>query len=91
MDIRIFVDTPLDICFTRRLKRDVTERGRTLDSVIAQYRETVRPMSLQCVEPTKRYADILIPRGGRNDVAIDLLVSRIHDMLADHHQGTGKK
>ena len=91
MDIRVFVDTPLDICFTRRLERDVTERGRTLDSVIAQYRETVRPMYLQCVEPTKRYADILIPRGGRNDVAIDLLVSRIHDMLADHHQGTGKK
>lgn len=91
MDIRVFVDTPLDICFTRRLERDVTERGRTLDSVIAQYRETVRPMYLQCVEPTKRYADILIPRGGRNDVAIDLLVSRIHELLADHHQGTGKK
>ena len=83
MDIRVFVDTPLDICLARRLERDVTERGRTLVSVVEQYRETVRPMYLRFVEPAKPHADILIPRGGRNDVAIDLLVSRINDMLAD--------
>ena len=84
MDIRVFVDTPLDICLARRLERDVTERGRTLDSVVEQYRETVRPMYLRFVEPTKPHADILIPRGGRNDVAIDLLVSRINELLAHH-------
>ncbi len=84
MDIRVFVDTPLDICLTRRLERDVTERGRTVDSVVEQYRETVRPMYLQWVEPTKSHADILSPRGGKNDVAIDLLVSRIQDMLGNH-------
>lgn len=83
MDIRVFVDTPLDVCLARRLERDVTERGRTLASVVEQYRETVRPMYLRFVEPAKPHADILIPRGGRNDVAIDLLVSRINDMLTD--------
>lgn len=83
MDIRVFVDTPPDVCLARRLERDVTERGRTLASVVEQYRETVRPMYLRFVEPAKPHADILIPRGGRNDVAIDLLVSRINDMLTD--------
>ncbi|TOL43442.1 uridine kinase, partial [Vibrio parahaemolyticus] len=66
MDFSIFVDTPLDICLMRRIKRDVNERGRTLDSVIEQYNKTVRPMFLQFIEPSKQYADIIVPRGGKN-------------------------
>ena len=81
MDIRVFTDTALDICFTRRLKRDITERARTVDSVIQQYNETVRPMYLQFVEPSKQYADILIPRGGKNKVAIDILATKISKLL----------
>lgn len=65
MDFSIFVDTPLDICLMRRIKRDVNERGRTLDSVIDQYNKTVRPMFLQFIEPSKQYADIIVPRGGK--------------------------
>jgi uridine kinase len=86
MDLRVFVDTALDICFIRRLKRDITERGRTVDSVICQYRETVRPMYFRFIEPSKQYADIIIPRGGKNTVAIDLLSTRINAMLDDNSQ-----
>lgn len=82
LDIKIFVDTDADERFIRRLKRDVEERGRALDNVIDQYLKTVRPMHLQFVEPTKRYADIIVPQGGQNKVAIDLVVSKIKSLLA---------
>lgn len=85
LDIKIFVDTDADERFIRRLKRDVKERGRDLDSVIKQYLETVKPMHLQFAEPTKRYADIIIPRGGENKVAIDLVVAKIKSRLAGIH------
>jgi len=81
MDIRVFVDTSPDICFIRRLKRDISERGRDVQSVINQYMETVRPMYFQFIEPSKRYADLIIPRGGKNLVAIDLLTTKIKDLL----------
>jgi uridine kinase len=77
MDIKIFVDTAADIRFIRRLKRDVTQRERSVESVIQQYLTTVRPMHEQFVEPSKRYADIIIPEGGYNDVGIDLISGRI--------------
>jgi uridine kinase len=80
-DIRIFVDTPDDIRFIRRLKRDIEERGRTAESVIEQYLATVRPMHLEFVEPSKRYADVIIPEGGYNKVAIDMMAARIRAML----------
>src|SRR3990170_4645204 len=76
-DVKIFVDTPPDIRFIRRLQRDISERGRTLDSVIRQYETTVRPMHLEFVEPSKRYADVIIPEGGLNTVAMDMVVTRI--------------
>ena len=82
-DIKIFVDADADVRFIRRLKRDIAERGRTLESVIKQYETTVRPMHLEFVEPSKRYADVIIPRGGYNRVAIDLVADRIRRMLAD--------
>jgi uridine kinase len=81
MNIKIFVDTALDICLTRRIKRDIAERGRTLDSVLKQYDETVRPMYLQFIEPSKRYADIIVPRGGRNAVAKDMIMAKINSLL----------
>jgi uridine kinase len=81
-DIRLFVDTDADIRFIRRLERDINERGRTADSVIRQYLSTVRPMHLEFVEPSKRYADIIIPEGGFNTVALDMVSSRIESMLA---------
>jgi uridine kinase len=81
MDIKIFVDTDPDICLIRRIKRDIHERGRTVDSVLEQYTETVRPMYLQFIEPSKRYADIIIPRGGKNIVAIDIVKSKITQLL----------
>jgi uridine kinase len=77
MDIRLFVDTDADLRFIRRLERDVRERGRTVDSVVSQYLETVRPMHLDFVEPSKRYADVIIPEGGENVVAIDMVVARL--------------
>src|SRR6266576_6954158 len=82
MDIKVFVDTPDDIRFIRRLRRDVAERGRTLESVIEQYLATVRPMHMQFVEPSKRYADVIIPEGGHNVVSIDLLSGKIREKLA---------
>ncbi|MFD2046168.1 uridine kinase [Ornithinibacillus salinisoli] len=81
MDIKVFVDTDADLRIIRRLLRDIKERGRTLDSVIDQYLNAVRPMHLQFVEPTKRYADIIIPEGGQNHVAIDLMATKIEQIL----------
>jgi uridine kinase len=81
MQIKLFVDADADLRFIRRLKRDMEERGRTVDSVIAQYLNTVRLMHLEFVEPTKRYADLIIPEGGRNTIAIDMVVARIETEL----------
>lgn len=83
MDIKVFVDTDADVRIIRRLLRDIKERGRSLDSVIQQYIESVRPMHLQFVEPAKRYADIIIPEGGENHVAIDLLATKVKQVLDD--------
>lgn len=77
----VFVDTPLDICFIRRLQRDMVERARSMESVIEQYRATVRPMFLQFIEPSKQYADVIIPRGGKNRVAIEMLKAQILKLL----------
>ncbi|OGO91187.1 MAG: uridine kinase [Coxiella sp. RIFCSPHIGHO2_12_FULL_42_15] len=81
MDIRIFMDTPLDICLVRRLVRDTVERSRSLDSVLTQYQQTVRPMYLQFIEPSKRYADIIVPRGGENRIAIDMIQAKMRELL----------
>lgn len=81
MDIKLFVDTDADIRIIRRMLRDIKERGRTIDSVIEQYVTVVRPMHNQFIEPTKRYADIIIPEGGQNHVAIDLMVTKIQTIL----------
>lgn len=81
-DVKIFVDTPPDIRFIRRMQRDMVERGRTLESVIKQYETTVRPMHLEFVEPSKRYADVIIPEGGLNTVAMDMVVARIDALLS---------
>ncbi len=83
MDIRIFMETSLDICLIRRLKRDTKERGRSLDSVIKQYEETVRPMYLQFIDPSKRYADLIVPRGGENRIAIDMIKAKMRELLGD--------
>jgi uridine kinase len=80
-DVKIFVDTPPDIRFIRRLQRDIVERGRTVESVINQYETTVRPMHLEFVEPSKRHADVIIPEGGLNTVAMDMVVARIESLL----------
>ena len=80
-DIKIFVDTDADIRFIRRLQRDISERGRTTESVIKQYQATVRPMHLEFVEPSKRYADVIIPEGGFNTAALDMLTARIQALL----------
>ncbi|NMD70608.1 uridine kinase [Bacillus sp. DNRA2] len=81
MDIKLFVDTDADLRIIRRLRRDIKDRGRTMDSVIDQYVNVVRPMHNQFIEPTKRYADIIIPEGGHNHVAIDLMVTKIQTIL----------
>ena len=81
MDIKVYVDTDDDIRIIRRIKRDMVERDRSLDSVINQYLATVKPMFHQFVEPTKRYADIIVPEGGENHVAIDLLTTKVRDIL----------
>ncbi|PYQ29808.1 MAG: uridine kinase [Acidobacteria bacterium] len=82
IDIKLFVDTPADIRFVRRLKRDINERGRSVDSVITQYETTVRPMHEEFVEPSKRYADLIIPEGGENQVAIEAIIARVEHLLA---------
>jgi uridine kinase len=84
LDIKIFVDTDADIRFIRRLKRDISERGRTAESVIEQYLSTVRPMHLKFVEPTKRYADVIVPEGGFNFVAVDMIADRIRSMMTQN-------
>ncbi len=81
INVSIFVDAPLDICFIRRLQRDMVERGRSMESVISQYRKTVRPMFLQFIEPSKQYADIIVPKGGKNRIAIDILKAQIKQLL----------
>lgn len=83
MDVKVFVDTDDDIRFIRRLQRDIAERGRTVQSVIEQYLGTVKPMHLEFVEPSKRYADIIIPQGGHNAVAIDMLLRLIRGLTSD--------
>jgi uridine kinase len=82
MDVKVFVDADDDTRFIRRLQRDVAERGRTVTAVIDQYLGTVKPMHLEFVEPSKRYADIIIPLGGHNTVAIDMLLTLIRSMAA---------
>ncbi|MFQ5857327.1 MAG: uridine kinase [Anaerolineae bacterium] len=81
MDVKLYVDTDADVRFIRRLSRDIAERGRTMESVINQYMTTVRPMHLEFVEPTKRYADVIIPEGGFNQVAMDMVVARLGELL----------
>jgi uridine kinase len=83
MDVKVFVDTDDDTRFIRRLQRDVKERGRSLDSVVEQYVGTVKPMHLEFVEPSKRYADIIVPLGGHNTVAVDLLLSMIRSLTGN--------
>jgi len=85
MNVKLYVDTPPDIRFIRRLKRDINERGRSVESVIAQYRETVRPMHAQFVEPNKYLADLIIPEGGMNQVAVDLIRTKINSILREKH------
>jgi uridine kinase len=80
-DMKIFVDTDADLRFIRRLQRDIAERGRTAESVIGQYLATVRPMHLEFVEPSKRYADVIVPQGGRNEVAMGMIVARLESLL----------
>jgi uridine kinase len=81
MEIKIFMDTPLDICLIRRLQRDVINRGRTFECVLQQYETTVRPMYQQFIEPSKRYADIIIPRGGENRIAIEVIKAKMQSLL----------
>lgn len=81
MDIRIFIDTALDICLIRRLKRDLEERGRTITNILDQYMQTVRPMYFQFIEPSKRYADIIVPHGGQNRIAIDMIKAKMRELL----------
>lgn len=81
LDVSIFIDTPLDICLMRRLKRDIEERERSMESVIEQYKKTVRPMFLQFIDPSKQHADIIVPRGGKNRIATEMLKSRIRCLL----------
>jgi len=81
MDIRIFMSAPLDVCLIRRLKRDVVERHRSFEGVLHQYETTVRPMYLQFIEPSSRYADLIVPRGGENRIAIDMLKAKMRELL----------
>ena len=83
MDIKVFVDTDADLRIMRRLERDIIERGRSLESVMHQYLKTVRPMHLDFVEPSKRYADLIIPNGGRNRVAVDMLITKLNSIISD--------
>jgi len=83
MDIKIYVDTADDIRLMRRIRRDIQERGRAIDGVLRQYERTVRPMHIEFVEPSKRKADVIIPRGGHNRVAIQMVLARIRDLLQD--------
>jgi uridine kinase len=86
MDIKIFVDTDADVRIIRRIVRDIEERGRTLDAVIKQYLTTVKPAHDQFIEPMKKYADLIIPEGGYNKVAIDIMVSKVRQVISDKYQ-----
>ena len=83
MDIKLYVDADPDVRFIRRLRRDLMERGRSVDSIVRQYEESVRPMHLQFVEPAKRWADLIVPEGGHNRVAVDLLKTKIRELLRE--------
>jgi uridine kinase len=83
MDIKLFIDADADVRFIRRLRRDLVERGRSVDSIIRQYEESVRPMHMMFVEPSKRWADVIIPEGGHNKVAIDLVKTKIRELLRE--------
>ena len=87
LDVKIYVDTAADLRFIRRLRRDIEDRGRTLDSVIEQYRESVRPMHLEFVEPSKRHADVIVPEGGFNTVALDVLADHVSRKIAEAEGG----
>ncbi|WP_404407428.1 uridine kinase [Pseudidiomarina marina] len=82
-DISVFMDTPLDVCLLRRMIRDVEERGRTIQSVAEQYQETVRPAFFEFILPSKQFADLVVTRGGQNEIAIDLIKSKIRQLLAE--------
>lgn len=88
MDIKLYVDAPADVRLTRRIRRDLDERGRAIDDVLAQYTHQVRPMHLEFVEPSKRYADVIIPRGGRNEVAIGMVLARVASLLETDRTGS---
>ncbi len=88
-DVKLFVDTDADIRFIRRLQRDIAERGRTVESVIRQYLTSVRPMHLEFVEPSKRYADVIIPEGGYNEVAMEMMVARVEALLGGPGRAAG--
>ena len=83
-DIKLFVDTPLDVCLLRRIRRDVQERGRSLESIARQYEDSVRPMYYRFIEPSKAHADIVVTQGGHNRIAIDVLKQKIHSLLQEH-------
>jgi len=85
-DMKVFVETDSDICFIRRLTRDIEERGRTVESVVNQYLTTVRPSYIDFVEPSKRFADVIIPEGGKNTVALDMVIARLQGLLNDASQ-----
>jgi len=89
LDVKVYVDTPPDIRLLRRFRRDIRERGRTFDSVSEQYVRTVRPMHEEFVEPSKRFADVIIPEGGENEIAIDMIASRIRLLRAPGEKATG--
>lgn len=82
-DISVFMDAPLDVCLLRRIQRDMEERGRSLESVIGQYETTVRPAFFEFIEPSRQYADLVVTRGGQNQIAIDLIKARIHQLMAE--------
>lgn len=88
LDLKIFVDVPLDICLSRRLRRDIEDRGRDLDSVLTQYHSTVRPMFFQFIEPSKEHADLIIPRGGENQRALGVLQNHLDRVLTDSLSGS---
>jgi uridine kinase len=89
LDVKIYVDTPADIRLLRRFRRDIRERGRTFESVGEQYVRTVRPMHEEFVEPSKRFADVIIPEGGENEIAIDMIASRVRLLLGPAGRSTG--
>ena len=91
MDIKIFVDTDADERLMRRIRRDTLDRGRDLESILDRYTQSVKPMHMRFVEPSKRWADVIIPRGGGNFVAIDMMLSRIHKMLEAPYEGPGRR